>query len=331
MCTRVLYKGDGERVLTARTMDWRVDMSTNLWAFPIGMQRNGVGGENSLTWTSKYGSVIASAFEISTSDGINEAGLVANVLWLVESTYPSTDDGRPTLSLAAWAQYVLDRFATVAEAVAELEQESFVVVTEAVPGEDRLATVHLSLSDASGDSAILEYIDGKLVIHHDPSYQVMTNSPTFDEQLAIASYWEEIGGTVMLPGTNRASDRFARARFYVNAVPQVEDQRTAVASAFSVIRNVSVPYGISTADQPNIATTRWRTVSDHKSLTYFYESALSPGVFWVNLNHLDFSEGAPIRRLDVNAMQEEGRAGEASKDFAEVPAPFPFAGPGAAF
>lgn len=327
MCTRFVYHGDGGRILTARTMDWKNDISTNLWAFPRGMARDGAAGPRSLTWRSRYGSVVASGYDLATTDGLNEAGLVANVLWLVESSYPSMTDDRPLLSLAAWAQYALDRFATVAEAVADLQQERFAVITAAVPGDERLATMHLSLSDASGDSAIFEYIDGSVVVHHDRSFQVMTNSPTFDQQLAIASYWEEIGGSVMLPGTNRAADRFARARFYVNVVPQVEDRRTAIATVFSVIRNVSVPYGISTPDQPNISSTRWRTVADHKDLTYYYDSAMSPGLFWVSLEELDLAEGAPVTRLDVPAMQAKGRAGEVSHEFAEA-APFKFAGPG---
>ena len=306
-------------------MDWKSELGTNLWVFPRGLARDGAAGPRSLTWTSRYGSVIAGAYDIATTDGINEAGLVANVLWLVESSYPADDSDKPHLSLAAWAQYVLDNFATVAEAVAELERESFVVFTAAVPGEDRLATMHLSISDASGDSAILEYIEGQLVVHHDRTYQVMTNSPTFDEQLAISSYWEEIGGTVMLPGTNRAADRFARARFYVNAVPQVSDRHEATAIAFSVIRNVSVPYGISTPDQPNISSTRWRTVADHKDLTYFYDSAMSPGVFWVQLSELDLSEGAPVGRLDIADLHASGRARNASDAFVPTE-PFAFAG-----
>jgi len=35
------------------------------------------------------------------------------------------------------------------------------VVTDQVPSENRLATLHLSISDATGDSAIVEYIDAK--------------------------------------------------------------------------------------------------------------------------------------------------------------------------
>ncbi|MBS0488718.1 MAG: linear amide C-N hydrolase, partial [Proteobacteria bacterium] len=233
---------------------------------------------------------------------------------------------KPGLTIAAWGQYVLDNFATVAEAVAVLEKEPFTVVTDKVPGEDRLTTLHLSMSDASGDSAIVEYIGGKQVIHHDRKYQVMTNSPTFDEQLALNAYWRQIGGTVMLPGTNRASDRFARASFYVNAIPKSEDPVEALASMFSVIRNASVPYGITTPDQPNISSTRWRTVADHKRKLYFFESALTPNTFWVDLNKLDFSrETGKVKRLDLGKDQRNVYAGEVSAQFKEAP-PFKFLG-----
>lgn len=120
---------------------------------------------------------------------------------------------------------MLDNFATVEDAVTALESEPFIVLTDKVPGQDRMATLHLSLSDASGDSAIIEYINGKQVIHHSKEYQVMTNSPIFSEQLALNSYWQQIGGTVMLPGTNRASDRFTRASFYVNAIPKAQSSK----------------------------------------------------------------------------------------------------------
>lgn len=179
--------------------------------------------------------------------------------------------------------------------------------------------------DASGDSAIIEYIGGKQVIHHDRKYQVMTNSPIFDEQQALNAYWKEIGGTAMLPGTNRSADRFARASFYVNAIPRSEDPVIAIASMFSVIRNVSVPFGITTPDQPNISSTRWRTVADHKRKLYFFESALTPNVFWVDLNQIDFKPGARVKKLDLGPYQRNVFSGNALKDF--VPSePFKFLG-----
>ncbi|WEK39265.1 MAG: linear amide C-N hydrolase [Candidatus Brevundimonas colombiensis] len=325
-CTRLVYHGHDGAVITARSMDWKDEILTNLWIFPRGLERDGAGGVNSLKWTSKYGSVIASGYDVSTVDGVNEVGLAANVLWLVESQYPAPNPNKPSLSIAAWAQYALDNYATVAEAVDALKDEPFVLVTDNVPGQQRLTTLHLSLSDASGDSAIFEYIDGKLVVHHSRDYQVMTNSPTFDQQLALNSYWRTIGGTVFLPGTNRAADRFARASFYVNAVPKFEDPNLALASVFSVIRNASVPFGISTPDQPNISSTRWRTVVDHKRKLYFFESALTPNTFWVDLKKIDFSPRSRVKRLVLGENQINTHAGDTTAGFSDA-APFPFLGP----
>nr|WP_090278428.1 linear amide C-N hydrolase [Mycolicibacterium komanii]CRL73926.1 penicillin amidase [Mycolicibacterium komanii] len=323
MCTRVVYLGTDNRNITGRSMDWKSEIQTNLWALPRGVHRTGQAGPNSAEWTSKYGSVVATGYDISTTDGVNEAGLAVNLLWLAESQYPDETAAGPAVSLALWGQYVLDSFATVAEAVQALRATPLRVATAQVPGEERMATLHLAMSDASGDSAIIEYIDGEQVIHHSRDYRVMTNSPTFDKQLAIDEYWKQIGGTVMLPGTNRAADRFVRASFYIEAVPKTDDPLLAAATVFSVVRNASVPYGISTPEEPNISTTRWRTVVDHKALRYFFESALSPNTFWVELGNLDFSPGAPTLRLQLGEGEKTIYAGDASSAF-ERAEPFAF-------
>jgi penicillin V acylase-like amidase (Ntn superfamily) len=325
-CTRVVYLGARGDVITARSMDWKVDVGTNLWIFPRGMARSGEAGSHSLQWMSKYGSVIASGYDVSTTDGMNEKGLVANVLWLVESRYPAGASTKPGLAISVWAQYVLDNFATVQEAVSALESEPFTLVTANVPGEDRLATLHLAISDATGDSAIVEYIEGKQVIHHGRKYQVMTNSPAYDQQLALDAYWKEIGGTVVLPGTNRSADRYARASFYINAIPKDEPPDVTLASVFGVIRNVSVPYGINTPDQPNISSTRWRTVSDQTRMIYFFESALTPNTFWVNFKDVDFSvETGKVMKLDLGENQKNVYSGNAVKEF-KVTKAFKFLG-----
>ncbi|QDT73826.1 linear amide C-N hydrolase [Lacipirellula limnantheis] len=300
-CSRAVYLGPENTIITVRSMDWVTDLGTNLWLFPRGMKRNGAAGPNSVEWTSKYGSVVGSAFDAATADGMNEKGLVANLLYLAESEYqakPKTPN-QQAICISAWAQYVLDQFATVGEAVEALQKETFYVTPVMTP-DGHEGTVHLALSDPSGDSAIFEYLDGKLVIHHGRQYQVMTNSPSYDQQLALDGYWKDIGGTVMLPGTNRAADRFVRASFYIKAIPQTADMKAAVASCFGVIRNVSVPLGISTPGQPNISSTLWRTVSDHKNRRYYYESTRSPSVFWVDLSEVNFNAGMPVKKLTVS-------------------------------
>lgn len=324
-CTRIVYKGPNNTVITARSMDWKDDIAANLWVFPRGLARDGAVGPQSVTWTSKYGSVVSSAWDIATADGLNEKGLVANVLWLVESHYPEFDpDGTKTgLTISAWAQYVLDNFATVSEAVNALKDEPFVVVSDFIPGTEKFTTLHLSISDALGDNAIFEYIDGKLTIHHDPSYTVMTNSPVFEQQLALNNYWQGIPGTVMLPGTNRAADRFVRASYYINAIPQTEDSRIAVASVFSVIRNCSVPFGISSENEPNISSTRWRSVADQKNKVYYFETVLTPNTFWVDLSKFDLGEGAKTMKLDLT--KHASFNGLSNSNF-KVAEPFEFLG-----
>lgn len=297
-CTRAVYLGPDNMIVTGRTMDWKEDPQSNIYFFPRGMERRGGKTDNTIKWTSVYGSVVTAGYDIGVCDGMNEKGLVANLLFLAESDYHRPDDKRPVMGLSIWTQYVLDNFATVDEAVEVLGNEVFRIDDPDLPNGAK-STLHLSISDPTGNSAIFEYINGNLVIHHGRDCQVMTNSPTYDKQQTLDDYWEQIGGLVMLPGTNRASDRFVRASFYIKALPQTADYRQAVAGVFSVMRNVSVPLGISIPSQPNIASTRWRTVADQKNRVYYFESTLSPDIFWIDLNALDFSADKSVRKLTL--------------------------------
>lgn len=333
MCTRTLFVGDHHVVITGRNMDWKEDMATNLWAFPAGIKRDGAAGEHSIRWVSKYGSIVASAYDLCSTDGMNEKGLVASLLYLAESDYGVPKEGRPLLTIGAWAQYVLDQFASVAEAVTVLAAEPFQLLAPDLPSGQH-STLHLAISDSSGDSAIFEYIEGHLSIHHGKQYKVMTNSPTYDKQVALNEYWEGIGGLSFLPGTNRAADRFVRASFLLNAIPKTlapqylaaipkqSFDHQAMAEVLSLQRAVSVPLGISTAEEPNISSTIWRSVSDQKNLVYYFDSATSPNTFWVSLGHLDFKPGASSRKLLI--QNGEIFAGEAAPHFKEA-TPFSFA------
>ena len=98
-CTRAVYIGSEGLVITGRSMDWLEDMHSDLWAFPAGMKRNGAGGANTPEWVSKYGSLIVSGYNIGSADGMNEKGLVANLLYLAESDYGDTE-GKPILSIS---------------------------------------------------------------------------------------------------------------------------------------------------------------------------------------------------------------------------------------
>ena len=325
-CSRVLHTSkDGKRVVTGRNMDWFEDIKTNLWAFPRGMKRNGVAGKNSAAWVSKYGSVIAAGFDVGTTDGLNEKGLMVNLLYLGEADYGKRDEARPGLSWSVYTQYLLDNFATVAGAVDAMKDDHLQLVASPLPGSGgHPPALHFSLSDASGDSAVFEYLEGKLVIHHGKQYPVMTNSPTYDQQIALNAYWETVGGAAMLPGTRRAADRFVRASYYRSQLPDPKTDRQALANVMSVMRNVSVPFGESNPDTPNIASTIWRTAADHVGKVYYFESTLSPSIIWVCLTELDLGAGAPVKKLALTGDVDFN--GDVSGKFVEAE-PFTFTGP----
>ena len=139
-------------------------------------------------------------------------------------------------------QYYLDNFATVAEAVAatkSFQLQSFKITHK---GEQVEGPIHVSLADATGDSAIIEILDGEVVIHHGKQYTVMTNSPPYDEQLVLIKQYQGLGGNKPLPGTADADDRFVRGAYYLTKLPEVpESYQEAVAGVLSVMRNMATP------------------------------------------------------------------------------------------
>ena len=193
----------------------------------------------------------------------------------------------------------------------DLRKEAFRVQTIVLPT-GRPANMHLAISDSSGDSAVFEYVNGKLVIHHGKEFKVLTNSPTYDQQLAIMEYWKMAGGlTKFLPGTSNAADRFVRASFllgalpvelsknYISGSPEQKFHFQAAMAVLSLMRSVGTPLGFSLADQPWVSSTIWRTVSDSTNRIVLFDSAMTPATFWVKLDDLDLKPGAPVKKLEL--------------------------------
>ena len=312
-CTRALYVGNSDLVITGRSMDWPESMDSELWLFPRGMDRDGAAGPESVTWTSKYGSLIVSIYDSGSVDGMNEKGLVMNGLYLVESDY-GPPDNRPTITILALGQYILDNFGSVAEAVEEMQSDSIRVIAPTLPN-GMGAQAHVSLSDPTGDSAIMEYIDGELVIHHSKDYKVMTNSPSYDQQLAIKKYWEGVDPLTFLPGSVRAADRFVRVSYLINniskkpdkntmsAVPEGTFENQAVASVLSVIRALGKPLSMTSPSKPDLSSSLWRTVWNQKDKVLFFDFATRPSIFWVPFSELDFSADAEVKKLPMTGGQ----------------------------
>lgn len=153
---------------------------------------------------------------MGTHEGVNEKGLSAHALYLAEeNSFPQRDPRQPGIGVMQWVQYYLDNYATVAEAVEAQRSWTFQIEPLVLPN-GFPTLVHVSLSDRTGDSAVVEFIGGKARIHHDRRFTVMTNEPTYDKQIENLKQYRTLGGNKALPGDRTPSDRFVRAAYYAS-------------------------------------------------------------------------------------------------------------------
>lgn len=305
-CTTVFWNNNAQAKVVARTVDLFTPDQPKIFVYPRGIMRNGGAGDDSLKWQSKYGSVVITEFNSNAvSDGINEQGLSAHLLYLTGSDYAIKENKRPLLSNLYWAQYLLDNFKTVKEALAADEQFQIIETTVF----NRKWPLHLSLQDASGDAAVIEFIDGKKMVFHGPQYQVMTNEPAYTIQLQNLKRYQSFGGNLPLPGDSDPLSRFVRVATYLKTLPPPKDLIEAIAGVLSVIRTAMVPFGaIDTSGNKteDAWPTRWVSVADLTHKTYYFSSTTTPNIIWLNLDSLDFSIGKPILSLDPNNIHLVG-------------------------
>ncbi len=320
MCTRVLWNTNDVAVFTGRTMDWPESTQPLIVGFPRGRERDGISpagfisDSNPLRWTSRHASLVTTIYGLGTVDGFNEAGLAGHGLYLQETDFGPRDPAKPGVHAGLWLQYLLDQAATVAEALQLMDEIQ--VLTISAHGHD--ANLHLALEDIGGDSAIIELAQGRLVVHHGRQYTLMTNDPTYDEQLKLLSQqdFSQPSSEMPLPGNVNPVARFQRAAYYSALLPTPGSQREAIAGVMAIMRNVSVPFGAPYHDF-GVYNTEYRTVTDLTNRMYFFELTTSPNVIWVEMDRLKL-DGGPIA---VNPY-DDSLVGDITDRFAPHDLPF---------
>jgi choloylglycine hydrolase len=232
-------------------------------------------------WRSKYGSIFSSIYDGACVDGMNERGLVGNLLKCAKADFGDiTQSPMPRVSIGAWNQYFLDNFASVEEAVLAMLKPAFVIDVPALPnGKD--ACVHLAISDASGDSAVFAYIDGELVIKHEK--KTILKSLSSIKQAAINKYWE-----------------MASANTADNTSPMSHNK----AEYFSMMRSIAVPYGMASPDYPSVSATMCYMQADHHDKRYYFESTFQESTFWLDVARVNLEKGAPIINIEVSNIND---------------------------
>jgi len=306
-CTRILWNDNSVAVLASRSMDWWGSSQPKLHVVPRGVRKSGamfgtqtVVSGNPARWTSRYGSVVVGNYDAAVSDGMNEKGLAAHGLWLYAQDYGPRDMSRQGLQVGMYVQYVLDNAATVDQAIALLPRIQPVQVVM----DGHTIRLSLSVEDRSGDSAVIEYLNGVPVIHHGRQYRVTTNT-VLDDALALLAPYDFSNATrnLTIPGNTNSRDRFVRASFYSAFLSKVtpRSRLEAQAALMSVARNVSDPIGAPGDEVGETDETDFRTVADLTHGVYLFELSRGTGVRTVNPNN-------PRLQGDITRLYRAGGA-----------------------
>lgn len=270
-CTTFCFLQDGAPVF-GKNYDWNVADGLVI-VNKRGVAKQALAQGDPLRWTSRYGSVTFNQYGREfPSGGINEQGLVVELMWLDDTAYPAPD-ARPALPNLQWIQYQLDCSATVADVIAS---DSRVRI------ESVAAKIHFLVADARGATAAIEFLDGAMVVHE--GARALTND-TYQRSLGYARAHDAPRATAQ-----SSLDRFALAARAAAQGP--EAGRAPVDGAFDLLARVAQG-----------EFTQWSIVYDVAAMRVHFRTRVNPVVRWIDLARLDFDCAAPALVMDISDAQ----------------------------
>lgn len=229
-CTTFFINKDGQLVF-GRNYDWITDagmVCTNLRG--LGKTSMKTTDGTTISWTSQYGSITFNQYgkEFPTG-GMNEKGLVVELMWLDETKYPRPDQ-RPSIGVLQWIQYQLDNCATIEEVIAT--DKKLRITSTGTP-------LHYLVADAGGNAATIEFLDGKMIVHKgsDLPLPVLTNS-VYSESAKLHKNAAASGNGSYAYGNN-SLERFEQACNMVQQFTKSAGNKPAVDYAFDILGEVA--------------------------------------------------------------------------------------------
>jgi len=268
--------------LMAKNYDWDVAAGF-LTINPRGLSKTAVVPEGSkpARWTSRYGSVSFNQYGREfPMGGMNEAGLAMEVLWLDEAVYPPTGN-RNSIGALQWVQFCLDSFRTVSDVVASASELS-------IGGP---ATLHFLACDPTGNCAVIEFLDGKLVARSERTLPLsaLTNS-TYNESLEYLNRTLGYGGAPVTPDGPGSLARFARAANGAHAIRANTSEQPPIDETFAVLADVSQP-----------DSTQWSIVYELQEGRVHFRTSGNHTTRTVDLSEIDLDCTADAGNLDLMA------------------------------
>ncbi|MBS1518290.1 MAG: linear amide C-N hydrolase [Bacteroidetes bacterium] len=289
-CTTFCLHTDKDLIF-GRNYDWMIDYGIVFVNKRNVAKTAFTDSESPAKWISEFGSMTFNQFgrEFPTG-GMNEKGLVVELMWLEGSEFPDKDQRPASGGILQWIQYQLDICETVNEVI---ETDKVIRIPKnAVP-------VHFLVSDRNGNSATVEFLNGKMVVHsgEDLRYTVLTND-TYDNSLSYLNQLKEFGGNGELRNDNNSLYRFAKACMMLRSFERSEEM-PAVDYGFKILSSVSQG-----------EYTKWSIVYDIKNLKIYYRTFENRNIRNVDFSGLDFNCDTPVKMIGVNAGSEGNVNGE---------------------
>ncbi len=277
-----------------RNYDWMTDaglVCTNL----RGLSKTSMKTEDGTTisWLSQYGSISFNQYgKEFPMGGMNEKGLVVELMWLDETKYPSADK-RPAVGTLQWIQYQLDNSATIEDVIAT-DKKLRIAGVGTVP-------LHYLVADATGNAATIEFLEGKMVVHKgkDLSQPVLTNS-VYDESVKSYKKISSRGKTSSFAYGNNSLERFGTACSMVEQFKAGKIDKPLTDHAFDILAKVAQG-----------SYTKWSIVYDISNKTIRFKPNRFTDIKTVALSSFDFACTAAAKAWDMN----QKASGDISKKF----------------
>ena len=282
---------NSKQVVVGKSYDWFFGHGHGaVFVNPRGLARTALildRAPNPARWTSRYGSVTLTQFGRGLPiSGMNEKGLVVELLQLPEANYNSSQHDKPYVNESQWAQVQLDTFESVAEVLAHVAD---LRIERAYTG------IHYFVADASGKSATVEFLNGQAVVHAGETLPaaVLANGP-YAADLEY-SRWPTSTAWTKLQG-RRSEIRFQTAARMVGLDKQIADQ-SLPDLGWKILRAVRLNgFASDAAGEPS----QWNIIHDLTARTISFRTRGAKTIKTLALDRLDFSKGAAELMGDMN-------------------------------
>jgi len=315
--------GENRHYVVGRTMEFEANVSSEMLVFPKGNRFISRLGDNQVgtSWVAKYAFMGMGALgAASLVDGMNEAGLSFGALWFPSTKYPTLGPSgrKERISLLDMGNWILSSFATcdeVRQGLMEIEIEPMVAKEIGM-----VPPLHFAIHDRSGNSIVVEFIDGKMEISPN-SVGVLTNAPDFQWQIknlrnyinlspvnaepmhfgdVVLSPTGQGTGMMGIPGDWTPPSRFVRIAFFSHFLMFGADPNALVNGALHLINTVDIPFGlVRERGKKSYDYTQWSCVKDLASGIMYYRTYRDLSIRTVDLQKEMEKIGRTVRRIPL--------------------------------